>query len=106
MANYRRGPERNAMLDLIERANWSEFYYFFAKGNPPLALLLLGVNTLFFILWILRRLRGAHSLRKETAIIVQALLIGANVAIMFREDVIRATNITYYYHKMMLGMPF
>ena len=94
------------MLSLFERANWNELYSFFAKGHPPLALMLLGVNTLFFILWIVRRMRGAPGLRKETAIAVQSLLLGANVVIMFREDFLRATNIVYYYNKMMLGLPF
>ena len=61
------------MIDLFQRANWSEIYYFFAKGNPPLAVLLLALNTVFFIYWIVRRMRGARAMRSETAIIVQAL---------------------------------
>ena len=94
------------MIDLFQRARWSEFYIFFAKGDPPLVALLLCLNTIFFVLWILRRMRGASTLRRETAIIVQSLLIFANFALVFHEDFIRFTNLGRVFNKVLAGIPF
>jgi hypothetical protein len=75
------------MTELFLRARWGEFYSFFAQGNPPLAVQILALNTIFFMLWILRRMRNAPALREGTANLVQALLIGANVLIIFQRDI-------------------
>jgi hypothetical protein len=93
------------MIDLFQRANWSEIYFFFARGNPPLAVVLLALNTVFFIYWIVRRMRGARAMRSETAIIVQALLLGSNLVIMFKDDFERATNIGYYIETIIARLP-
>jgi hypothetical protein len=62
-------------MDLLRQADWDEFYTFFTQGSPPLAIQILLINTIFFILWIVRRMRGAPALRRGTSIAVQALLI-------------------------------
>jgi hypothetical protein len=73
------------MLDLFYQARWHELYAFFANGQPPLALQLLVVNTLFFVVFIMRRARGARSLRAQTATTVQGLLIFANTVVLFQD---------------------
>jgi hypothetical protein len=73
------------MLDLFYEVRWHEIYAFFAEGEPPLALQLLVVNTIFFMVFIQRRMRGARSLRSETAMVVQGLLLFANAAILFQD---------------------
>ena len=75
------------MLDLFFRAPWGELYGFFGRGEPTLALQLLALNTVFFVLFIFRRMRGAHAMRMETATTVQSLLIFANALIMFQDYV-------------------
>ena len=75
------------MLDLFYQAQWNELYAFFAEGDPPLAVQLLVVNTIFFVVFILRRARGARSLRSETAMVVQGLLLFANASILFQDYV-------------------
>jgi len=75
------------MLDLFYQAQWDELYAFFAEGHPPLAVQLLVVNTIFFMVFILRRARGARSLRSETAMVVQGLLLFANASILFQDYV-------------------
>lgn len=77
------------MFDLFFIARWGEIYTFFAQGNPPLIVQILALNTIFFALWIVRRMRDAPAIRSETANIVQALLIGANVLILFQKDIVR-----------------
>jgi len=67
-------------------ADWTEAYAFLAQGLPPLAIQILAVNTIFFILWIVRRMRGAPALRRETSIALQTILILANLAILVQKD--------------------
>lgn len=68
-------------------AHFDELYAFFAKGDPPLAVQLLALNTIFLMIVVIRRMRGAPTLRRETSIVVQSMLIFANAVIMFREDI-------------------
>jgi hypothetical protein len=73
------------MLDLFYQARWGELFAFFAEGQPPLAVQLLVVNTIFFVVFIMRRARGARTLRAQTAMAVQGVLIFANVVVLFQE---------------------
>jgi hypothetical protein len=75
-------------MNLFWQANWEELYDFFAQGSPPLAIQILILNTIFFMLWIVRRMRGAPALRRNTSIIVEAILIIANALILFRRDLL------------------
>jgi len=68
------------------QADWDELYAFLAQGSPPLAVQILVINTIFVMLWIIRRMRGAPALRRETSIAVQAILIIANLAILFQNN--------------------
>ncbi|MGB8312861.1 MAG: hypothetical protein WCE69_00065, partial [Aestuariivirga sp.] len=60
------------MLELFREARWDELYAFFAAGNPPLVLQLLVLNTIVFMVFMLRRMRGVRTLRSETASMVQS----------------------------------
>ncbi|MGQ0485691.1 MAG: hypothetical protein ACT4SY_10105 [Hyphomicrobiales bacterium] len=73
------------MLDLFYQARWGELYAFFAEGEPPLALELLIVNTMFFVVFIMRRARGARTVRSETAVAMQGFLIFANTVVLFQD---------------------
>ncbi len=75
------------MLDLFYQARWHELYAFFAEGHPPLAVQLLVVNTIFFVVFILRRARGVRSMRAQTATTVQGFLIFANAVVLFQDYV-------------------
>ena len=72
-------------MDLFWQSNWAYLYDFFAEGSPPLAIQILVLNTIFFMLWIVRRMRGARALRRQTSITVQAILIAANCIILFQQ---------------------
>jgi hypothetical protein len=76
------------MFDLLERTQWDQIYGVLTAGDPPMAYRLLALNTLFFVLFLIRRMRGAPSMRKEVAIRVQGLLIAANSLLLFQEQVI------------------
>jgi hypothetical protein len=81
------------MLNLFYQARWGEMFAFFSEGNPPLVVQLLAVNTIFFVVFILRRARGARSLRSETAMTIQGLLIAANSVVLFQDYVWRYKNL-------------
>lgn len=68
-------------------AQWEELYVFFATGDPPLAVQLLIVNTLFLVVMLARRIRGAAALRSESYLLVQSLLIFANAFIIFEGQI-------------------
>jgi hypothetical protein len=76
-------------LDVIRAARWDELYLFLTHGNPPVIVILLGLNTLFFIIYLVRRANQRHRLRQSTVYMVQGLVIFANAFILFREDAVR-----------------
>lgn len=75
------------MLELFHRARWDQAYDFLASGEPPIIFRLLAVNTLFFILFVIRRAKGAHRMRPATAMQIQALLVVANCIVLFQNEV-------------------
>lgn len=77
------------MLELFRRARWDQAYDFLASGDPPIIFRLLAINTLFLILFVLRRVRSPQRMREGTVMHIQALLIGANCLILFQNDVER-----------------
>lgn len=79
-----------SIYDIFFEAHWDELYAFFSKGNPPLLVVLLAINTIVFILFMVRRMRGKSALRPETASAVQTLLLAANMFAIFFEDIYRA----------------
>lgn len=76
------------MLERIINAPWWQITEFFGRGNPPLITQILAINTIFFVLFIVRRTRDAKALHRQAAIQVQVLLILSNVLILFQEEII------------------
>ena len=75
------------MFELFTDARWDELFAFFHKGTPPLIFQILVLNTVVFMLFIFRRMRGAKTLRAETASLVQSLLLGANMLAIFEQNI-------------------
>ncbi len=73
-------------MDLFWAADWDGLYRILAKGNPPLALQLLALNTIFLVLFIVRRATTKHRMRNRTVEVVQLVLLIANIAIVLQED--------------------
>lgn len=76
-------------LDMLWNARWDELYLFLIRGNPPIIAILLGVNTLFFMAYIIRRSKQKHSMRPSTVYFVQSAVVAANMFVLFREDAVR-----------------
>ena len=74
------------MLDLFERTNWESAYFFLTAGSPPLIVQLLVINTIFLILFILRRVTGIYTRKAHTSYIVQSLLILGNIAVLMQSE--------------------
>lgn len=75
------------MFELFQRARWDQAYDYLASGDPPMIAKLLAINTIFFILYIVRKMRIEHKMRDSTVMQVQALLVVANVLILFQRDI-------------------
>jgi hypothetical protein len=73
-------------LDLLWNARWEELYLFMVAGDPPLIQILLGINTVFFILFLFRRASARHRMRPSTVYFVQGAMILANAFALFRDD--------------------
>lgn len=75
------------MFELFQRARWDQAFDYLASGDPPMIARLLAINTIFFILYIVRKMRVDHKMRESTVVQVQALLLVANVLILFQRDI-------------------
>ena len=78
------------IFDIFWEAHWDELWAFFSNGNPPLLVILLALNTVFFIVFMLRRIRGAHSMRPEMASTIQSVLLAANMFAIFHDEIFRS----------------
>lgn len=75
------------MIDFFQDAPWDDIYEFFANGNPPLAIRILILNTIFLMVYAFRRARGVKVMGQTTALRVQAFLIAANALILFEPEI-------------------
>ncbi len=75
-------------INLFWNARWEEFYQFLTTGNPPLLVVLLGINTVFLILYVTRRARQSPRLRASTLYWTQGVMVAANAFVIFQKDII------------------
>jgi hypothetical protein len=90
--------EREAMFNTenFYNARWQDLYQFFAAGEPPLMLKLLAINTLFFVIYIMRRAKGRQSMRANTAYMVQGVLIAVNICLMFAPNILHVDKLARF----------
>jgi hypothetical protein len=90
-------------IELFQRTNWQIWYDFLSKGNPPLILQLLAINSVIFIFLIIRRSRGQSTLKRGVGATVQGLLILANIAILTQAQLmpIYSGYMTTFWHRLM-----
>ena len=72
------------MYDLAERARWEDIYTLLTSGHPPLILQMLANNTIFLILFMLKRIWGRRG-TENTSHAIQILLIVANGMIVYEQ---------------------
>ncbi|MCB1378053.1 MAG: hypothetical protein KDK89_06765 [Alphaproteobacteria bacterium] len=77
------------MIELLERTQWDQARNFLASGDPPMIFRLLALNTVFLILYIVRRAKGARPMEQSVLLGVQGLLILSNMLVMFQNDITR-----------------
>lgn len=70
-------------------ADWDGLYRILASGNPPLAIQFLILNTIFLVFFIMRKATSKHRMRNTTVQVIQALLVVANLAVVFQEQAYR-----------------
>ena len=66
---------------------------FLVSGEPPLILRLLAINTIFLVIYVIRRARQEERMKEHSVYIVQAFLIAANVFVMFGPDMADAGKV-------------
>jgi hypothetical protein len=74
------------MPSLTDPGMWNDAYRVLATGTPSVMVQLLLFNTIMMILWSMRRARGVWAIRKETAIVIQIILLLGNIAILLNPD--------------------
>lgn len=75
------------MIEFFQNVPWHQLTDFFANGNPPLAIRILILNTLFLMIFAYRRARGIPTMRDKTAMWAQGFLIAANALILFQPEI-------------------
>ena len=74
------------MPSLTDPGMWNEAYRVLATGTPSVMVQLLLFNTVMMVLWNMRRSRGVWAIRRETAIVIQIILLLGNIAILLNPD--------------------
>jgi hypothetical protein len=74
------------MAGFTDPGIWNEAYRVLAIGQPPVIVQILLFNTVMMVMWSLRRARGVWAIRRETAIVIQVILIIGNIAILLNPD--------------------
>jgi hypothetical protein len=75
------------MLHAILTAPWQQAIDVLSSGNPPMILFILAINTVVLILFTIRRMRGFAVMPTRTAILVQSLLVAANLMILYQAEI-------------------
>ncbi len=78
-----------ANTDLFWAADWDGLYRILAGGNPPLAMQLLILNTIFLVFYIVRRATAKNRLRNNTVVIIQFFLLVANLSVVLQDDALK-----------------
>lgn len=77
------------MFEILSRARWDQAYDFLASGHPPMIMKLLALNTVFLVMYLVRRTKSEHQIRHSTMMQVQVLLVAANLMIIFQTEIQR-----------------
>lgn len=71
--------------DLSERLHLSEIQYMLMDGHPPLAFKLIGINSIFIILFLVRRMRK-QGLNKQFMTPLHWTLVFANLILLCQNN--------------------
>ena len=74
------------IVELFQRTNWQAWSDLLSRGNPPLILQLLAINSIIFVYMIIRRARGGTTVKRGVSETVQGLLITANIIILTQDQ--------------------
>lgn len=80
------------MLNQIMNAPWWQLVDFFTKGNPPLIVEVMLLNTVFLIVIIIRRAKGIQTMRADSMTLVQGLIILSNAMVLFQDQIVRGLD--------------
>ena len=75
------------MREYLYLARWDQTYGFLVSGSPPMLVRLLALNTLFLVLYAVRKSTGARPLSAGMALLVQLAVLGANLLVLFQPQV-------------------
>jgi hypothetical protein len=84
-------------FDLIYQARWREITDYLVAGSPPLIVQLLLLNTFAMFMVKYRKANQRYATRPGTFTAVQVILILANAALLFQEDLLSASSMATRY---------
>jgi hypothetical protein len=74
------------MFNFLARVNWNAASEVLMRGNPPLIVQLLALNSIVFIIFVVRRMRSKGPKKATGAHLAQAVFIVANIALLSQEQ--------------------
>jgi hypothetical protein len=86
------------MFNIVDRVNWGVWSETLLKGNPPLIVQILAINSIIFIYLIVKKIRQKGPRKASAAHLAQAILIVTNLAIL-SQDQLRP-----FYHDRVLSV--
>jgi alanine-alpha-ketoisovalerate/valine-pyruvate aminotransferase len=86
------------MFKILDRVNWQVAGDALMRGDPPLIVQLLALNSIVFILFVIQRIRRKGPSKPSGAHMAQALFIVANVLILSQQQ------LKPFYEQRVIGM--
>ena len=75
-------------LDYFNATDWGQGYRLLTQGSVPLILQLLILNTCFLLIYVLHNATSKYRMRRSTVVIVQGLLLAANLAVVLQDNLL------------------
>lgn len=75
-------------MDLLQATDWQQAYRLLTRGNVPLILQLLILNTIFLIAYVAHKATSRYKMRQGSVMAVQGVLIAANLAVVMQDVVL------------------
>jgi hypothetical protein len=75
-------------FEYFNSTDWGLAYRMLTGGDVPLILQLLILNTIFLVIYIARNATAKFRMRQSTVLIIQGILIGANLAVVLQDQLL------------------
>jgi hypothetical protein len=74
--------------DLYYRLHISEIQYFLLHGRPPVLYQIMAINSIFMMLFIVRRARKKEGPNRHISMSLQWILVFTNLGVLFQSNIL------------------